>query len=382
MLESGASGDQFSRIIHLSIVALIIISVVTVILETVPSLAERYGHFFFTIEIIAAFIFTVEYVLRLWAAVEHAPLKGTRPWRARWLYAQSPAMVVDLVAILPFFLALFAPDDVKVLLIFRLIRFFKLARYSPGMRSLQEAIIQEQRALLACLVILCGLMIVAAAAMHMAEGTAQPDKFGSIPESMWWAIITLTTVGYGDVVPITPMGKIVASITALGGLVMLALPVGIIATSFSDVIRRREFVVTWGMISNLPIFANMDAKVVGEVLRVMRSQLAEPGDIIIRKGDRGDRMYLVASGSVEELLVEGRELLCEGDFFGDDTVLSGEPRRATVRAVERTRLLALERGDIHALIEHEPRLNDEFNAITERRRNAGKMAMHEARTPP
>jgi voltage-gated potassium channel len=370
VLEAGASGDQLARTIHLSIVALIIISVITVILESVPSLDQRFGRFFFAIEVIAACIFTMEYILRLWAAVEHPPLKGITPWRARWLYAKTPAMLVDIIAILPFFLSLFAPDDVKVLLIFRLIRFFKLARYSPGMRSLQEAVVQEQRALLACLVILCGLMIVAAATMHMVEAAAQPDKFGSIPESMWWAIITLTTVGYGDAVPITPMGKVVAGITALGGLVMLALPVGIIATSFADVIRRREFVVTWGMISSLPIFANMEAHVVGEVLRVMRSQMAEPGDIIIRKGDRADRMYLVASGSVEELLPEGRVLLTEGDFFGDDTVLTGEPRRASVRAVERTRLLALERADIHHLIEHEPRLNDEFIAITERRRNA------------
>jgi voltage-gated potassium channel len=356
VLEGGASGDKLSRAVHFGLVGLILISVTTVILESVPSLDAKYGMLFFVVELIAAVIFTVEYGLRVWAAVEHAPFKGETKWRARWLYIKQPALLIDLLAILPFFLAFVAPDDFKVLLIFRLLRFFKLARYSPGMRSLQEAIVQEQRALLACLVILCGMMIVAAATMHMAEGAAQPDKFGSIPESMWWAIVTLTTVGYGDAVPITIAGKLVASVTALGGLVMLALPVGIIATSFAEVIRRREFVVTWAMVARLPLFSSLDAASVGEVLRVMRSQMAEPGETIVRKGDHGDCMYVVASGSVEELLPQGRVVHEEGHFFGESAVLADTIRIATVKAIERTRLLALDRTDFHTLLEREPDL--------------------------
>jgi voltage-gated potassium channel len=349
-------------------VALIIASVVAVILESVPSLEQRFGALFQSIEIIAGIVFTVEYGLRLWSAVDHAPLGGQPPWRARWLFAREPSMLIDLLAILPFFLAFFGPDDFKVLLIFRLLRFFKLARYSPGMRSLMEAIAEEKRALLACLVIICGLMIVAAAAMHMAEGAAQPDKFGSIPESMWWAIITLTTVGYGDVVPITPLGKVVAGVTALFGLVMLALPVGIIATSFSEVIRRREFVVTWAMVAKLPIFANLDAGSVGEILRVMRSRMAEPGEVIIRRGQHEDCMYVVASGCVEELLPSGRVPLDEGQFFAEESVLSDRPSSCTVRALERTRLLALDRHDFQALMEREPQLRAEVERALASRR--------------
>jgi voltage-gated potassium channel len=356
LLEGGATGDRISQLVHVSLVVLILISVLTVILESVPALDARFGRLFITLEIIAAVIFTAEYVLRLWSCVEHPPLQGLSPWQARWAYARTASMIVDLVAVVPFFLAFLLPDDLRVMLIFRLIRFFKLARYSPGMRSLQEAIIEERRALLACLVILCGLMIVAAAAMHMAEATAQPDKFGSIPAAMWWAIITLTTVGYGDVVPITLAGKIVASITALGGLVMLALPVGIIATSFAEVIRRRDFVVTWAMITKVPMFASMDAAIIGEVLQVMRSQMAEPGDVIVRKGDHGDRMYVIASGSVELLLPGGRDVRGEGHFFGENAVLGNNVREATVRALVRTRLLALDRSDFLTLLEKDPSL--------------------------
>jgi voltage-gated potassium channel len=356
VLEGGAHGDRLSQGVHALLVMLVILSVLAIILESVPSLDARFGNVFLSVEIVAAVVFTAEYLLRLWSAVEHAPLRREPPWRARWLFARQPAMVVDLIAVLPILLTLLLPDDLKVLLIFRLIRFFKLARYSPGMRSLLDAILQERRALLACLVILCGLMIVSAAAMHMVEGGAQPDKFGSIPEAMWWAIITLTTVGYGDVVPITPLGKMVAGVTALFGLVMLALPVGIIATSFAEVIRRREFVITWAMIAKVPLFQQLEAADVAEIIRVMRSEMAEAGETIARKGDDADCVHVVASGSVELVGGASRRRCAEGDMFGEAAVLAGAPRDATVRALELTRLLAIDRDDFNALVEREPAL--------------------------
>lgn len=368
LLEGDAANDPLAHFVHAAIVALIIVSVAAVVLESVPSLEVRYGNLFRAVEIVAGIVFTLEYALRLWSATEHAPLRRETPLRARLLFAREPAMIVDLVAILPFFLTFFSPDDFKVLLIFRLIRFFKLARYSPGMRSLIEAIAEEKRALLACLVIICGLMIVAAAAMHMVEGAAQPDKFGSIPESMWWAIITLTTVGYGDAYPVTPLGKIVAGVTALTGLVMLALPVGIIATSFSDVIRRREFVVTWAMVARLPLFARLDAGSIAELLPVMRSRMAEPGETICRRGLHEDCMYVVVSGRVEEFTPKERLLLTEGQAFAEEAVLMDAACACTVRALERTRLLALDRHDFQALLEREPHLKAEIEAALSARR--------------
>jgi voltage-gated potassium channel len=356
VLEGGAHGDRISGLVHIGLIVLVLVSVATVVLESVPSLDARFGRAFLVMEIVAAIVFSAEYVLRLWSAVEHAPLRGLTGWQARWRFAKQPAMIVDLVAILPILLTLVLPDDLRVLLIFRLIRFFKLARYSPGMRSLMDAVLEERRALLACLVILCGLMIVAAAAMHMVEGAAQPDKFGSIPEAMWWAIITLTTVGYGDAVPITPLGKIVASITALFGLVMLALPVGIIATSFSEVIRRREFVITWAMIAKVPLFQQLEAADVAEIIQVMRSEMAESGEVIARKGDVADCVHVVASGAVELLSPEGRRTCGEGEMFGEACVLSHQPRDATVRALQLTRLLAIDRDDFKALVERDPSL--------------------------
>ena len=106
--------------------------------------------------------------------------------------------------------------------------------------------------------------------MHLAEHDAQPEKFGTIPDAMWWAVVTLTTVGYGDVVPITPLGKVIAGVIAIMGLGMLALPVGIIATSFAEVIHRRDFVVTWGMVSRVPLFRDLDADDVAQIMRLDR----------------------------------------------------------------------------------------------------------------
>ncbi len=368
LLEGETADDPQARLVHAALVSLVLLSVAAVILESVPALAAGYDRLFHAVELVAGVAFTVEYGLRLWSAVEHPPLRRETPARARWRFATTPAMVVDLVAILPFILAVIAPDEFRVLLIFRLIRFFKLARYSPGMRSLMEAVVEERRALLACLVIICGLMIVAAAAMHLVEGAAQPDKFGSIPESMWWAIITLTTVGYGDAYPVTPLGKVVAGVTALFGLVMLALPVGIVATAFSDVIRRREFVVTLAMVARLPLFSGLDSQAIAELLPVMRSRMAEPGETICRRGAHEDCMFLVVSGRVEEFMAGRRILLQEGQAFAEEAVLDDGPCSCTVRALERTRLLALDRHDFQGLLERAPHLKMELEAALSARR--------------
>ena len=148
-------------------------------------------------------MFTVEYGLRLWGAIEHGPHRHLGAMRARLKYALSPAGIVDLVAVLPFWFAFVLPDDLRLLLVFRIVRFFKIARYSPAMRSLLDVLYRERRALFGCLVITMGSALVAAALMHLAEGKVQPDKLGTIPDALWWAIVTVGTIGYGDVVPIT-----------------------------------------------------------------------------------------------------------------------------------------------------------------------------------
>ena len=254
ILEQAMPDDRLSRLIHAVLISLALGSVASVVLESVPSLRLKFLDLFFVIELVTVTVFTVEYFMRLWVAPLHPPFRLLSTPHAALRYALSLPALIDLLTILPFYLALVSPADLRVFIVFRIIRFLKIARYSPGMRSLYEAIVNERRALLACLIILGSLVLAAASIMHLAEHEAQPEKFGTIPDAMWWAVVTLTTVGYGDVVPITALGKVIAGVIAIMGLGMLALPVGIIATSFAEVIHRRDFVVTWGMVSRVPLF--------------------------------------------------------------------------------------------------------------------------------
>lgn len=207
------------------------------------------------------------------------------------------------------------------------------------MRSLLNAIYSERRALLGGIVILIGTMMIAASIMHLAERDAQPDKFGTIPDAMWWAIVTLGTVGYGDVVPVTHLGKLVAGVTILFGLMMVALPVGIIATAFANEIHRRDFVVTWGMVARFPLFSGLDAGEIADIIKLLRAQTFEPGDVIIRQGEPGRSMYFVAAGEVEIELPKERVRIGAGSFFGEMAVLKNTKRSATVTAASRSNLL-------------------------------------------
>jgi voltage-gated potassium channel len=184
LLEPGSS-DRTARAVDLGLIGLVLVNVAAVVLESLPWLAERYGAVFSIVEIVSVVVFTVEYVLRLWTAPEHGPLAELPPWRARLRFALQPQSIIDLAAIAPVYAALVAGGDLRSLLILRLFRFFKLARYSLGMASLVEAISSERRALQASGAILMGTVLIAASMMHLAEEDAQPDKFGTIPDAMY-----------------------------------------------------------------------------------------------------------------------------------------------------------------------------------------------------
>jgi voltage-gated potassium channel len=244
-----------------------------------------------------------------------------------------------------------------------MVRFLKLARYSPAMRSLLDALYTERRALFGCLVILIGATLLSATVMHLIEGRVQPDQFGTIPAAMWWAIVTLGTIGYGDAVPITLFGRFVASITIVVGLVMIALPVGIVATAFANQIHRRDFVVTWSMIARVPLFAELTASDIADIMRLLRAQQVEAGTIIARRGEPAHSMYFVAAGEVEIELKHKRVRLGAGHFFGEVAALRRARRSATSTAVTRTSLLVLDAHDLHALMDREPRIADRIREV-------------------
>ncbi|HTQ83703.1 MAG TPA: cyclic nucleotide-gated ion channel [Pseudolabrys sp.] len=356
VLEQGPVGDGVGRLVDRLLVALILFNLVAVALESVPDYRARYELIFALIEYFSLVVFTVEYALRLWSAVEHGPHQHMPALRARLKYALSAAGIVDLAAVLPFWFAFVLPADLRFILVFRIVRFFKIARYSPAMRSLLDVLNSERRALFGCLVIAMGSALVAAALMHLAEGHVQPDKLGTIPEALWWAVVTIGTIGYGDVVPVTALGKVIATGTIFFGLIMVALPIGIIANAFSEQIHRRDFIVTWGMIARVPLFAELDAGEIADIMQLLRAQLVQPGEVIVREGETAHSMYFIAAGEVEVALKKERIRLGVGQFFGEVAVLRRVRRSATATAITRASLLALSAHDLHALMQRDPRI--------------------------
>jgi voltage-gated potassium channel len=356
LLEGGAVGHRGGLLVDRLIVTLVIVSLISVALESVPSLAARYEQLFTGIEILALVAFSVEYVLRIWVAVEHPPYRHLRPGAARLKFATSGLGIIDLIAVLPFWLSFVMPSEWQVLVILRVFRFLKLGRYSPAMRSLLDVLYIERRALFGCFVILLGAALLAATLMYVIEGNVQPQKFGTIPEAMWWAIVTLGTIGYGDAVPVTILGRLVASVIIFTGLIMIALPVGIIASSFAEKIHRRDFVVTWSMVARVPLFAELDAAQIAEIMQLLRSQQISAGTVIARRGDPAHSMYFIAAGEVEIDLKGQRVRLGPGQFFGEIAVLLKAQRSANVTAMTFTSLLVLDARDVHLLMDREPRI--------------------------
>lgn len=370
-LDSSIAG-KWSTLTHQAIVVLILISIFAMIIESVPDTARRFQAPLFAVELVVITGFTLEYILRLWSAPEATPYAELHPAHARWKYITSPMAIIDLLSVAPLYLSLFAGIDLRALLLLRLLRFFKLARYSPGMRSLFNVLSSERKALLATAVVLAGIVLLSASVMHLIEGEKQPDKFGTIPDAMWWSIVTVTTVGYGDVVPVTGWGRLVAALTMISGLMMLALPVGIIATAFAEDIHRREFVVTWGMLARVPIFSSLSAAEIADMMRYLRSHSAPANTLIMRRGDDADCMYFIANGEVEVEVETGAELvtLNNGDFFGEIALLNHSKRAVTVRATRETKLLVLDAADLQALMDRNPLVRERIEHVAKARSQA------------
>ncbi len=236
-LDPAAWQQQGLSLTNRFICALIVASIAFAILETEPSLETEFEDVFSLLEWLLTAAFIAEYVARLWVCTENPKYEG---WLGRLRYAYSPIAIVDLIALTPALLSI-AGSEVFVLRLFRLVRILRLARLGPFSRAMAHigAALRSRRyelTLSACMAVL--LLIVSSVFLYLIEGNVQPNAFGSIPRAMWWSIATLTTVGYGDVFPITPMGRVVAGITAVLGIGMIALPTGILAAAFSDAIQR------------------------------------------------------------------------------------------------------------------------------------------------
>ena len=241
VLDGSVPGDRLGRVVDVLLIVLIIANVMAIVLESVSSIGVPNQALFHGFEVFSVIAFTFEYVLRIWSSIESEADVTKHPigWRIR--YALRPMALVDLIAILPFYITLFVPiADLRFLRAVRMLRVLKLTRYSPAAGILVSVLREEAPHFLAAFFLLLIIMIFASCGIYLVEHDAQPVAFGSIPAAMWWAVAALTTVGYGDVTPITPLGKVFGAAVTMVGIGMVALPSGILASGFSNHLHRRQ----------------------------------------------------------------------------------------------------------------------------------------------
>ncbi|HEY1706652.1 MAG TPA: cyclic nucleotide-gated ion channel [Rhizomicrobium sp.] len=350
VLEEGQIDSFAGRAIEVFLIALILANVAAVALETVAAINARFDSLFDAFEKVSIAIYTVEYLLRVWAAVEDPRIGALGPIRGRIAFVLRPLMIVDFLAFAPSYLGVMFTVDLRVLRVFRMFRLLKLARYSQALQALLGVFFAERSALFASMLLLLATMCVGGEVMYFAEGSVQPDKLGSIPAAMYWAITTLTTVGYGDITPETPLGKLVAGVVMVTGLGLFALPIGIIANGFVNGLSRRRFAISWRMLRELPLFEGLDMTVLDDVLEAATSIIVREHGQLTYGGAEARTFYLIVGG---QALADDGETLREigpGAMIGAeamdhaglyrDTVLARTDLRAIAISAEELRWLA------------------------------------------
>ena len=240
MLEPFQAQRKIDRFANLFLLSLIVLNVIAIILETVNSIGQPYERYFLYFEIFSATIFSFEYILRIWVVPEY---KKGNSLKERLKYIFSPMAVVDLLAILPTLIPMFLGGDLralKALRIFRIVRVFKLGRYSKSLILIGNVLKQKTPELLTTAAVGAFLLTFAASGIYFFENEAQPEAFSSIPAAMWWAVATLTTVGYGDIYPVTMMGKVFGSLIAFLGIGLIAIPTGILGAGLVEAIESNH----------------------------------------------------------------------------------------------------------------------------------------------
>jgi len=239
VLNTARRGDYPAIFFQWFMLALILFNVIAVVLATVQSINQQCNQFFNWFETFSVIIFSLEYLLRLWSCTS---VPGRNPIWGRIKFLFYPMTVIDLLSVLPFYLPLFGMDlrFLRILRMFRIFRLAKIGRYYQSLNLIRNVFSDKKDEIVLSATIMGVLLILSASFLYYLENEAQPKAFSSIPAAMWWAVTALTTVGYGDIYPITPLGKFVASLIAISGIGMFALPTGIISSGFVEEIHKHK----------------------------------------------------------------------------------------------------------------------------------------------
>jgi voltage-gated potassium channel len=351
---SATAGRNMTKPAYVAVVA----GVIMILMLTVKPAYEAAHHWVDATLWLCLAFFVFEWVVRL----RHTYLS-----QRGWAYALSGRGLVDAVAALAVPLALILGVDPKSAWLLGILWIIKPVPGIPGLRQLRRVLVLESGPLLSVLVIFLIVLFLAAVAEYVLEHDVQPAGFDSVPAALWWAIATLTTVGYGDVVPITLLGRLVAAFVMICGLGVFGLWTGILATGFAAETRRDNFLRTWESVSKVPFFAALGPSAIADVTHMLRTMDLPARTMIIRKGQVGDCMYFIASGEVEVDLPGKKVQLGEGAFFGEMALLGNNLRSANITTTRVSRLLVLDLVDFRMLMARHPDLAETIDAEAKRR---------------
>ncbi|MCW0234253.1 MAG: cyclic nucleotide-gated ion channel/potassium channel family protein [Ferrovibrio sp.] len=374
--DSGLGHRLVSSLILLGIAG----CALAIILVTVPGLETRTGFWLDRVREATDILFTAEYLLRIWIAPDYIHGGRISMTTMRRRYMTSFLGVIDLLVILPFWINLVVPFPRDLFLTLEMFTLFKLARYLPGLGLVVGVLKRESSALGAALMTVGVLLVIASCIMYVLENETQPEVFGSIPQALWWGIVTVGSVGYGDMIPITPLGKLFNGFVIVLGVATFAIPAGLLASGFAEEFKRREFMVTWRAVAALPLFGELDASSIAEIASLLKPQVVPAGAVVVRKGDRAEAMFFIMAGEVEVEILPEPVVLGTGQHFGEIALLNRTDRTATVIAISTCRLLTLEVADFQRLLQVHPTIREHISSLAEQRAAQRKTA--EGSAPP
>jgi len=362
-------GGRRWRVIHLTVLG---VGLLSVILLSIDELHAIHRQGLRVVVWLVTLFFLAEYLARLWVAPE-APVYGEMsPTLARLHWAVSVPGLIGLLAILPAVMVAggYGITGADTASVFCILWILKLGLHAPAFGTLARVISNERAPIASVLIIFTILLMMAATAAHMLERVHQPAAFGSLPGAMWWAVVTLTTTGYGDVVPQTIGGRIIASLLMISGIAVLALMTGVLATGFAQEERRREYLRVWEQVARVPIFAALGVVTLSEIVGKLRTRYYPARVTVLRRGDPGDSMFFISSGEVEVRLPTGGSVrLGDGAFFGEMALLNRQPRSASVATTRPTTMLVLYASDFYEIASHIPTLAEAVENEARRRRD-------------
>lgn len=353
--RNGAISRRPTALTHVAVA----LGVAALLILTIEPVYSR-GQFWIELALWCCFaFFFLEWALRI---------NYVRGKRSTLHYLLSPGGLVDTASALAVPIAMACGASSTSAWLFGTVWLLKLAPEMSGLRQLQRVLVREARPLASVLAIFLLVLFFASTIVYVIERDGQPDAFGSLPATLWWAVATLTTTGYGDVVPHTALGRIVAAIVMICGVGIFGLWTGILATGFAAENRRQNFIKTWEYVSKVPFFSRLGPAAITDVTQMLRRLDLPPRITLIRQGAIGDCMYFIASGEVEVELPDKRVRLGEGAFFGELALLGDSIRTANVVTKQFSTLLVLDLVEFRVLMARHPELSQSIDEEATRRK--------------